>query len=236
MASAPPGWYPDPYRQAPYRWWDGRQWTPYASGPPGPPPATPAAVRSELAGEVERTSWASASLVLFALAAIASAIAVYFAGRTIATAIDNLGPGHSPVFPWPDLFAACEGLASIGFLRWQLQAARTARLLGLPAALSPGLGVGGWFIPVVSLWFPYQALRDCLPAAHPARPEVLRLWIAYLVLQAGGLAMLIAGLADSPAAIAVGAVIAVGWAVLVARGLRMIGVFNGAHAALAPPG
>lgn len=23
----PPGWYPDPWRQAPARWWDGRQWT-----------------------------------------------------------------------------------------------------------------------------------------------------------------------------------------------------------------
>jgi Domain of unknown function (DUF4190)/Protein of unknown function (DUF2510) len=25
--AAPPGWYPDPYRQAPRRYWDGRRWT-----------------------------------------------------------------------------------------------------------------------------------------------------------------------------------------------------------------
>jgi len=29
----PPGWYPDPWRAAAWRWWDGRVWTPYASGP-----------------------------------------------------------------------------------------------------------------------------------------------------------------------------------------------------------
>ena len=23
----PPGWYPDPYRQAPFRWWDGTNWS-----------------------------------------------------------------------------------------------------------------------------------------------------------------------------------------------------------------
>ena len=27
-----PGWYADPYREAPLRWWDGRQWTPQVGG------------------------------------------------------------------------------------------------------------------------------------------------------------------------------------------------------------
>lgn len=29
--AAPPGWYPDPWRQAPQRFWDGWQWTPQLS-------------------------------------------------------------------------------------------------------------------------------------------------------------------------------------------------------------
>jgi membrane protease YdiL (CAAX protease family) len=33
--SPPPGWYPDPWRQTPQRWWDGRAWTGY-TGPPPP--------------------------------------------------------------------------------------------------------------------------------------------------------------------------------------------------------
>ena len=28
-------WYVDPWGQAPFRWWDGRQWTDWVTGPPG---------------------------------------------------------------------------------------------------------------------------------------------------------------------------------------------------------
>ena len=42
----PPAWYPDPWRMAPLRWWDGVQWTPILYGPYGeawplPLPAPP---------------------------------------------------------------------------------------------------------------------------------------------------------------------------------------------------
>ncbi|HEY6624777.1 MAG TPA: DUF4328 domain-containing protein [Acidimicrobiales bacterium] len=63
------------------------------------------------------------------------------------------------------------------FLVWQHWAASTAGSLGYPARRSPALGVGGWFIPVCNLWFPYQAIRDCLPPGHPARRLVLHMWL-----------------------------------------------------------
>ena len=34
-ATAAGAWYPDPWGQAPYRWWDGRGWTDWVTGPPG---------------------------------------------------------------------------------------------------------------------------------------------------------------------------------------------------------
>ncbi len=70
----------------------------------------------------------------------------------------------------------------VGVLLWQHRAATTARRLGLPAVHSVGLGVGSWFIPVVNLWFPYQALRDCLPPDHPDRRTVGRLWTCFIAL------------------------------------------------------
>lgn len=34
----PPGWHPDPWRQAQYRWWDGAEWTfqTWGAAPPQP--------------------------------------------------------------------------------------------------------------------------------------------------------------------------------------------------------
>jgi hypothetical protein len=63
---------------------------------------------------------------------------------------------------------------------WQYRAASAARALGYPAARSPGWGVGCWFVPIVNLWMPYGAVRDCLPPGHPERARVLRWWVAWL--------------------------------------------------------
>ncbi len=63
---------------------------------------------------------------------------------------------------------------------WQHRAASAARALGYPATRSPAWGVGCWFVPIVNLWMPYGAVRDCLPPGHPERARVLRWWVAWL--------------------------------------------------------
>jgi len=101
---------------------------------------------------------------------------------------------------------------------WQHRAASAARALGIPSRRSPAWGVGSWFVPVVNLWMPYSAIRDCLPPDDPHRPRVLHWWIAWLaaafVSGAAGISALFstgAALALSiPAALACLAVIA--WA------------------------
>jgi hypothetical protein len=101
---------------------------------------------------------------------------------------------------------------------WQHKAASAARALGLPARHSPGWGVGAWFVPVVSLWMPYQAVSDCLPAGHAQRPRVLHWWLAWLVanvltVTAGGLALFSTGAAlavSIPAALA--SLVVIAWA------------------------
>jgi hypothetical protein len=47
-AWSPPGWYPDPWRQALMRWYDGTHWTGYQYDPlsaPAPPTTAPRPVR-----------------------------------------------------------------------------------------------------------------------------------------------------------------------------------------------
>lgn len=69
-------------------------------------------------------------------------------------------------------------------LFWVYRAATAAAHLGIPARRSPGWAVGSWFIPVINLWWPCQALRDMLPVDHPSRRRITVLWIVWVV---GGL-------------------------------------------------
>jgi hypothetical protein len=101
---------------------------------------------------------------------------------------------------------------------WQHRAASAGKALGIPSRRSPAWGVGSWFVPVVSLWVPYSAIRDCLPPDDPNRRRVLHWWIAWLAAAflcaaAGACALFSTGAAlvvSVPAALACLAVIA--WA------------------------
>jgi hypothetical protein len=101
---------------------------------------------------------------------------------------------------------------------WQHRAASAGRALGIPSQYSPAWGVGCWFVPVVNLWMPYGAVRDCLPPGHPQRARVLHWWLALLLAWSLSLAAGIAALFSTgtglvlaiPAALACLAVIA--WA------------------------
>ena len=86
-------------------------------------------------------------------------------------------PAWSPI---GTVLSLATGAAEVTMLVWQYRAARVAQALGYPARRSPGWGVGCWFVPVVNLWMPYQAIRDCLPPGHPGRPRVLVAWLLYL--------------------------------------------------------
>ncbi len=59
-----PGWYPDPWRQSPLRWWDGHAWTRSVSSP-APPDVRPREPISPLPTPALR--WAVATLALAVL-------------------------------------------------------------------------------------------------------------------------------------------------------------------------
>jgi hypothetical protein len=64
------------------------------------------------------------------------------------------------------------------FLVWLYHASRNAEETGYPLRRSAGWAIGGWFVPVIFLWFPCQCVSDVWRAAQP--PE-RRLRIPWLV-------------------------------------------------------
>jgi hypothetical protein len=93
-------------------------------------------------------------------------------------------PYHAPsnsLTPLGLLVGAATVAAVIVACIWQHRAASAGRALGIPSRRSPAWGVGSWFVPIVNLWMPYSAVRDCLPPDHPYRRRVLQWWIAWLL-------------------------------------------------------
>lgn len=205
---------------------------------------TPRAVASERPGAFTTTQSVDVERRMVPVARFAvAAPAVYFLVSLLLQRVnaDQLrSAGHQFRIDWhdaqhgitpPPYHAPGNSLAPVGLLVgaitlaavvvaciWQHRAASAGRALGIPARSSPAWGVGSWFVPIVNLWIPYSAVRDCLPPGHPYRRRVLHWWIAWLL--AGFLSTLAAATAlfstgtalvlSIPAALACVAVIA--WA------------------------
>ncbi len=208
----PPGWYPDPTGAKAWRWWDGQGWTGYASDPSAPRTpgyAGPEAdalttsgglypgtsVHDRFAAEVNAGPWARLALVTY-LAALAVGLLVAWAESSHVRELFHeihvqlqTGVAQNSLAQQSDVngytFVNLVVLAPfyILFLRWQFQAAKTARGLFIHAKRSAGLGVGSWFIPVVNFWFPYQSIRDCLPPGDPGRTVVARMWAFFITME-----------------------------------------------------
>jgi hypothetical protein len=143
-----------------------------------------------------------------------------------------------PTYTTPDVFSPVSlvvGLVTVValviVLRWQHRAASAARALGFPAARSPAWGVGSWFVPIVNLWMPYGAIRDCLPPGDPRRPRVLQWWIALLAAQWLYTAASFSALASSGLALAVSIPAAVAALALIALSPGIVTAIAAAHRA-----
>ncbi len=159
------------------------------------PPSPSIAVDAALAAEEGFAPWARAAVVAYPIAAVVGLVlaSTYSSGlhqlaEWYRRAVQAAEHGRQYTTPLPvlphgylttnDLVILPLSIAAIVlFLLWQFRAATTAQRLGYPARRSPGWGVGFWFVPVVNLWFPYQAIRDCLPPDHPRRRAVFAAWL-----------------------------------------------------------
>jgi hypothetical protein len=62
------------------------------------------------------------------------------------------------------------------FLVWLYHASRNAEDSGYPQRWSPGWAIGGWFVPVIFLWFPYQIVSDIWRAGQPPERRARTPW------------------------------------------------------------
>jgi hypothetical protein len=255
--NVPPGWYPDPAGQRAWRWWDGYRWTEHSSDPspaatfdPGHAghPYLAAELTTRLRSESTMAPWAKWSMALLLVGRVLSLWSAW-ASRTflrsefhqIRVAFENGVVQTHPKASDPAevalryLALVVGGGAYVLFLVWQYRAANTARALGLPAQRSPGLGVGSWFIPVVNFWFPYQALRDCLPVGDEGRHLVLKWWWLVVSSQIVGIAAGLLVLVSGPVG-TVTSVVYLGLSLAyVVVGLRVIDLISIRHRQLIQP-
>jgi hypothetical protein len=193
----PPGWYPDPWSYGSYRWWDGWQWTPHAAPAPMAGQFPTRDLRQLNLREQQLWNGARIAVVVWALYSTLQLIVAVVEGHWLAHAAPwslvthdirtgqrlDVSNGTALGSGWSFLQLPLEVLAIIfliRFLMWQYNAAGVARGLGYQASLSPGWGVGVWFIPIANLFMPYWALRDLLPPGHLARQKAVYAWLCYV--------------------------------------------------------
>lgn len=118
-----------------------------------------------------------------------------------------------------------------GLAVWTNRVATTARRLGYPARRSTGWAVGGWFVPVVNLWFPYQSIVDSVSRVNPRRSQVLAWWLVYVLGAASSLPVLVFGM-FTDASLVLLALLPIAVAIVqVVLGLRVVALVHDDHAA-----
>ena len=198
----------------------------------------PGSVHGRFASEVRMAPWARRALLGYVVIVVVGLLVAWSDGSVFRQIIHDIRIQQQtgvvvPLQPSSNSFSSL-GLVSflvdaafyVLVLVWQYNAADTARQLFLPARRSPGLGVGSWFIPVVNLWFPYQALRDCLPPGDPGRTAVGRMWAFFISVLIMNLITAITALAGNPVGLILGAVtvvLALGFGLQGSRAVRLIG-------------
>jgi hypothetical protein len=196
-------------------------------------------VRNAGQAEARLSTWAAGAVWLYVATQTASTVAAVATLPAVVQYIrqtfDNLG---APPPPEPAAFHVMSVLefpfvvaAGIVFLIWQYRAATTARALGYPARRSPGLGAWSWVIPLVNLWFPYQAIRDLLPPGHALRALVLRTWLFYIGSLLAVTVSYLVAFSSSGAGQAIGCLAIVGWILVGTGAYRVAKAVAADHAA-----
>lgn len=194
------GWYADPHDARRLRWWDGTAWTTHtqdlaAPGTPVPPVATAAARLRPPLGE----GWPKLAVAvqLALVAVMVTAVFVILSDRVIIDVWRRLAADPTSVpfaeadrsdslARWSLVEVPVLIVCGVLFVVWLHRAHRSDRMDPSWQQRRSGWAIGGWLVPVVNLWFPFQVVSDLRRAARgDAREPSYALqwcwWIAFLL-------------------------------------------------------
>jgi hypothetical protein len=243
------GWFPDPMLPGMLRWWDGTAWSSYTYSIQQVPwaMATAPDPARDLTEEAKKGRLAAIGLGIgegvYAIEGLALAILIGPIIHQVRINVDQISQNSSAnISPFAGVGGRVFGTilaldfanlavfaAQILFMIWVHQSATLAQRAGLPARHSPLWAVLGFFIPIVSLWFPAQAVTDLFPANDPARRLVGWWWASYLLRGMMFLPIGVAAFFSTPAAIIVAVAVAVIPITTAWTGRRLIAAALQAH-------
>lgn len=163
MSASGEGWYADPQDPARLRWWDGAQWT----------DRTMPLVRTSHWGPPLKRSWLRVALVLqFALAAyIATATFTIYAALETLSFVEEVrlrpdtvsvedGEWIDTLALWSLLEIPTTLVAGVLFIVWLYTVHHSDRMDRLVLKHGSGWAIGGWFVPIMNMWRPFQMVTD----------------------------------------------------------------------------
>jgi len=228
-----PGWYADPWHPGGLRWWDGWQWTPHTSPAAPYRQYRPDLAREQIARERQMFKFAYGILallgVLWAARVLLDATVIGDHLRHASDTGTGTGIGFFGYASWPFWDGYALWAISIPFLLWLRLAALAARAVGYPARRHHNWAFWGFFVPIVSLWFPYLSAVDCFAPGDPRRRLAGHWWGWFLAQQIlPGIIVLVALAGRGPALVL--AVAGLTCPVLATYfGLKMMSAIDAAH-------
>jgi hypothetical protein len=168
----PAGWYPAPDGSSTRWWWDGTRWI-QPQQPVSPSvPASNAIAKLAVATQILVIVYGVVTVgtILNETMGIFAATSFLDGNEAAIDSLDAYDRGTSVVSILSSLSLIAAGVL---WVIWQYRVAK--QVAGLTRR-SAGWHAGSWFIPIISLWYPYENISDLWRAVGRTRPAWQILW------------------------------------------------------------
>ena len=163
MSGSGEGWYADPQDPARLRWWDGARWTEHTHAGAVPAPWEPPLPRW----------WAGLSIVLQGalLACVATATFTLWVDLETLAFVEEVrlrpdtvtmadGERIDALMLWTLVDVPALLVTGVLFIVWLYTVHRSSRMDRRVMRRKSGWAIGGWLVPFLNLWRPFQMVSD----------------------------------------------------------------------------